>query len=1254
MSSSAPIPIDTTDKSISIDAAAVGGVGRWHRMKVWWNGGEEANKRREAEKLLHTHRHKEQNKKQVKHHARTQNAASNNTYGSASSFSSSSSSPPGVTSATPRGSFSGQSPPARFHMSLHGSMNSTALKASLTPTRGTATSNVNVNGTMSTNGTLPPPNLSPSSTPSPPFTHQHQQQQRSTNSKRRSSEIPSFNEHMSPSSSSTITPILRPIPSHPSGMITISSASSPLSPSHHRLLHHRPDDDNPILISGSPWWRHTQRDVDAAMNAVKRNASPTPTSSSISVSTSASVPAVDERSKITSTSVAPPNQPNHTVLIKERDIFSQQSQSHAKLTRISHESNLTADGVGSHGEHDNTPESLDQDHSRHHKQQTQHTHQRQPSNGNSKQPHASVHHSHINIPYSHSHQHPSSSSSHSSVVPNPPPLIPPPPSRDSHEAVRKSHIAREMKLADDLYKRKLRKVGQVAATTASEHSYEHHHHVNNRAEHHQRPSSHGRAPSPVDSQSHSSTTALSCLHPDSPNSVALHALLQPSGSDRFWYSVVLASWPRMLSSTILIKMIERDGVPAALRHLVWTEMMTGGRRRRQRPGNDNDAATHTSRPPNRATIADSSSHSSHPSSSMLTDIRRMKNDVGRRMSETAPSPPTNGECRSLSSSMPKESSAHLSPATTAVATAITHSHMHSSPRCTIMPGLPDHLQPVERCTFCTTEVDPPPGGSQSNDNESDEHLPHPSLTCTCPLDASLFLPLLNPPSSRSLEMVLEGFVELQSREMSQEDSSASSSSSIANASDAGTGAGSGVQGYVQGQSYLADVLLRSMPPHLAIECMYELFQHKFFHAYTRMNVDEITKRFAMFEQTLALNAPHLAAHFQKCGLPADCYYLEFLATLGAKQLPSQWIARIWDGYMLHGEVFILKMTIGLLQLLQPILLQLDVSHLVRALREPTTLGVFATSPTPTPLGHSVGQSFESSSTTSTGADSSASVNSRASNIISTSHSLSTTDVMTTTVTTSRSFTIISKSNSNSNSTLSSVDNSPSQSTFITPLPQSRLTSSGPALSDHGPARIEADTNNITIASSSSSSPSTTNSSDPSPSTTTPSTTTTTTTTTSASTSAGLLSLPDSASFGVMNVSPPEELNIHQEYMSTVESTPSASQPHIIYTKDMTVDNKSNMASLKSSSSSSWWWPFSFSLTKSSQSTYSSESNSHSHSLTNSHSSHSSNRPTPPPHPHPHPHPPSQSIPSVFIHLQDLLIATQQVEVPTHVTQFCRK
>jgi hypothetical protein len=358
----------------------------------------------------------------------------------------------------------------------------------------------------------------------------------------------------------------------------------------------------------------------------------------------------------------------------------------------------------------------------------------------------------------------------------------------------------------------------------------------------------------------------------SPSASVVHVLLQPSGSEKFWFNVVLASWPKMLHSSLLHKMIDRDGVPPTLRHKVWLEILAGGKRRR---------------PTTISTGQQLQQQQQH--SSMTTDIRRMQCEPGRRMSDALPPSGLSGSPPSsvLSSSLPGEGSAGLTSSSSAHASA---------------------LQPVERCGFCS--------GYSAADTG-----------CTCPLNASLLLPLTRP-SAASLQMVLEGFVQAQGQ-----------------ASPDGGGGGEqdaedGAPGYVQGMSYLAEVLLCSMPPLLAVDCLRGMFAQPFFRSYLAMRVEDIAARFTHFEQTLALNAPALAAHFRSCALPADCYYLEFLATLCAKQLPTEWVARVWDGFMLHGEMFILRATVALLQLMQPLLLGLGVSNLVRALREPMTLDVF--------------------------------------------------------------------------------------------------------------------------------------------------------------------------------------------------------------------------------------------------------------------------------------------------------------------------
>lgn len=418
---------------------------------------------------------------------------------------------------------------------------------------------------------------------------------------------------------------------------------------------------------------------------------------------------------------------------------------------------------------------------------------------------------------------------------------------------------------------------------------------------------HGASPLSLDTEDADADGARS----DSPS-----ALLQSASNARFWYSVVLQQWPKMLQSNLLLKMIDRDGVPPMLRHKVWGEML----RRRHRPAAVLASAT--------AAAVAAVSASAASGSSMSTDIQRMRAEPLRRQSEVnlgkldlaGQSPPV--AASTMSSSAPKNSS----PLTAAAA------------------QFGGHL-PSERCSFCR---------EGTGDAEG-------SMVCTCSSTAALLVPLTRP-SAAALQAVLHGFVSVRAAESSARGGSSAGGGGEGSVADEDDASG----GYMQGQSYLAEVLLCYCSVPESVEALLGLFDPPlpgsaagagspssavvpgwggnggctFFLHFSRMDLAAITQRFAHFATLLEHNAPELSLVLRAAGLAPEVYLLEYLATLGAKQLPTGWVARIWDGVFLAGEVFLMRAVVALLQLLQPMLLRMHVSKLVRALREPMGLGVF--------------------------------------------------------------------------------------------------------------------------------------------------------------------------------------------------------------------------------------------------------------------------------------------------------------------------
>lgn len=138
--------------------------------------------------------------------------------------------------------------------------------------------------------------------------------------------------------------------------------------------------------------------------------------------------------------------------------------------------------------------------------------------------------------------------------------------------------------------------------------------------------------------------------------------------------------------------------------------------------------------------------------------------------------------------------------------------------------------------------------------------------------------------------------------------------------------------YVQGMSYLALVLLRHMDPADAFGCLCNLLDCDYFHAYLDMNAEQIRFVFHVFDTMFQLNLPRLHKHFTDMGLVPDCYLVEWCMTLFSKNLTMETASRVWDGYLVHGEMFVFRVAVAILMLMEKALSKGDLNFCMKMLR----------------------------------------------------------------------------------------------------------------------------------------------------------------------------------------------------------------------------------------------------------------------------------------------------------------------------------
>ena len=119
-------------------------------------------------------------------------------------------------------------------------------------------------------------------------------------------------------------------------------------------------------------------------------------------------------------------------------------------------------------------------------------------------------------------------------------------------------------------------------------------------------------------------------------------------------------------------------------------------------------------------------------------------------------------------------------------------------------------------------------------------------------------------------------------------------------------------GYVQGMSYMAAYLLLYMPPYKTFVCFANLLSSPFFHCFLKMNEQHTQLRYRFFLDLLHAHAPALSFHLSSIGVTPDLFLLEWCMTLYCKRLKLDVVGRVWDMYVVEGELAVYRVGVGLL------------------------------------------------------------------------------------------------------------------------------------------------------------------------------------------------------------------------------------------------------------------------------------------------------------------------------------------------------
>ena len=127
-------------------------------------------------------------------------------------------------------------------------------------------------------------------------------------------------------------------------------------------------------------------------------------------------------------------------------------------------------------------------------------------------------------------------------------------------------------------------------------------------------------------------------------------------------------------------------------------------------------------------------------------------------------------------------------------------------------------------------------------------------------------------------------------------------------------------GYVQGMGYIASTLLLYMEPETVFVCMGNLLHKHHFPDFLLVDMEQIDLYAAAFTQVFAKELPALQKHLATTGVDCRLYIVEWWMTVFCTVLPLSASSLVWDLLVMEGISAIVRITIGILAVLQPVLL----------------------------------------------------------------------------------------------------------------------------------------------------------------------------------------------------------------------------------------------------------------------------------------------------------------------------------------------
>jgi len=139
-------------------------------------------------------------------------------------------------------------------------------------------------------------------------------------------------------------------------------------------------------------------------------------------------------------------------------------------------------------------------------------------------------------------------------------------------------------------------------------------------------------------------------------------------------------------------------------------------------------------------------------------------------------------------------------------------------------------------------------------------------------------------------------------------------------------------GYSQGMTYIGGMLLLHMDVFESFVAMANVLNNHFFVSLFKLDVQELTKHLKVFDLLFSSHLPALYSHFTVCGILPEQYLLSWLSSVFNQVLPLKITVNLWDRFLTEGEIFLHRVAVALLSILNPLLISAPFEDCVRVLK----------------------------------------------------------------------------------------------------------------------------------------------------------------------------------------------------------------------------------------------------------------------------------------------------------------------------------